>query len=427
MNNTQAESKHFWGFPITHFSYFFIWAVVNGYLTLWLEQVAHLNGTESGVVFSMMAGISLIFQPVFGVVSDKLLFRKDLILTISIAGILIGPYFQWVFMPILHINAFLVAFITGIFLSFILNGGVSVIEQYVQRASLANGFEYAHSRVGGSVAGVVASLVAGRVFLWEPNSIFWACTIAAVILTGLLIFSDKIDMDNASAAGDTSNSLDMKTVLSVFKIKNLWVLAIFYMGASALFDVFDQQFIIFFKTFFNTAAQGTLVYSYMSSAQTAIEFCLMFPMPWIINKIGSRNGLIIYGFLTCIRILGSALSPNWMWIVGFRLLAGLEMPLLLTSIMKYIAGAFDIRLYATVYALASNFAKQVSVFIFSSVAGKMYDIIGYQHTYVIMGIVVFVITLFAAFMLKKEDPVQAGEVEAPETATATSESVSTRD
>lgn len=330
-------------------------------------------------------------------------------------------------MPILHINAFLVAFITGIFLSFILNGGVSVIEQYVQRASLANGFEYAHSRVGGSVAGVVASLVAGRVFLWEPNSIFWACTIAAVILTGLLIFSDKIDMDNASAAGDTSNSLDMKTVLSVFKIKNLWVLAIFYMGASALFDVFDQQFIIFFKTFFNTAAQGTLVYSYMSSAQTAIEFCLMFPMPWIINKIGSRNGLIIYGFLTCIRILGSALSPNWMWIVGFRLLAGLEMPLLLTSIMKYIAGAFDIRLYATVYALASNFAKQVSVFIFSSVAGKMYDIIGYQHTYVIMGIVVFVITLFAAFMLKKEDPVQAGEVEAPETATATSESVSTRD
>jgi OHS family lactose permease-like MFS transporter len=168
------------------------------------------------------------------------------------------------------------------------------------------------------------------------------------------LFTDKIDLKNAAAAGDTSNSLDMKTVMSVFKIKNLWILAIFYMGASALFDVFDQQFIIFFKTFFDTAAQGTLVYSYMSSAQTAIEFCLMFPMPWIINKIGSRNGLIIYGFLTCIRILGSALAPNWIFIVGFRLLAGLEMPLLLTSIMKYIAGAFDIRLYATVYALAST-------------------------------------------------------------------------
>jgi OHS family lactose permease-like MFS transporter len=37
MDNAKAESKHFWGFPLTHFSYFFIWAVVNGYLTLWME------------------------------------------------------------------------------------------------------------------------------------------------------------------------------------------------------------------------------------------------------------------------------------------------------------------------------------------------------------------------------------------------------
>ena len=409
----KTESKHFWGFPFSHFSYFFIWATVYGYLTLWMEQVGHLNGTESGAVFSMMAGISLIFQPIFGVVSDKLLFKKNLVILISVVAIFIGPYFQWVFLPLLHINSFLVAIVTGTFLSFVLNGGVSVIEQYVQRASLANKFEYAHSRVGGSVAGVVASLIAGRLFLWSPDSIFWACTVAAIILPGLLLFSDKIDMDNASAAGDTSNSLDMKTVMSVFKIKNLWVLAIFYMGASAIFDVFDQQFIIFFKTFFHTAAQGTLVYSYMTSGQTAIEFLLMFPMPWIINKIGSKNGLIIYGFITCIRILGSALSPTWGWVVFFRLLAGLEMPLLLTSIMKYIAGAFDIRLYATVYALASNFAKQISVFIFSSVAGKLYDVIGYQHTYIWMGVLVFVITLFAAFFLKKEDKVQAGEVEAP--------------
>ncbi|MCF6161814.1 oligosaccharide MFS transporter [Furfurilactobacillus milii] len=412
----KTESKHFWGFPFSHFSYFFIWATVYGYLTLWMEQVGHLNGTESGAVFSMMAGISLIFQPIFGVVSDKLLFKKNLVILISVVAIFIGPYFQWVFLPLLHINSFLVAIVTGTFLSFVLNGGVSVIEQYVQRASLANKFEYAHSRVGGSVAGVVASLIAGRLFLWSPDSIFWACTVAAIILTGLLLFSDKIDMDNASAAGDTSNSLDMKTVMSVFKIKNLWVLAIFYMGASAIFDVFDQQFIIFFKTFFHTAAQGTLVYSYMTSGQTAIEFLLMFPMPWIINKIGSKNGLIIYGFITCIRILGSALSPTWGWVVSFRLLAGLEMPLLLTSIMKYIAGAFDIRLYATVYALASNFAKQISVFIFSSVAGKLYDVIGYQHTYIWMGVLVFVITLFAAFFLKKEDKVQAGEVEAPKDA-----------
>lgn len=240
---------------------------------------------------------------------------------------------------------------------------------------------------------------------------FWACTISATILTGLLLFSDKVDMDNASAAGDTSNSLDLSMIGKIFKLKNFWYLSIFYIGTSAIYDVFDQQFIIFFKSFFNSAAAGTQAYSYMTTAQIGLEFLLMFPMPWIINRIGSRNGLIAYGVILAIRIIGSALSPSLIWVIFLRLLAGFEMPLVLVSIMKYIAGAFDVRVYATVYALASNFAKQISVFIFSAVAGNMYDAIGFHHTYLILGAIVAVVTLFAAFVLKKENKLQAGEVD----------------
>ena len=166
----------------------------------------------------------------------------------------------------------------------------------------------------------------------------------------------------------------------------------------------------FFKSFFHAAAQGTIAYSYMTSAQTALEFLLMIPMPWLINKIGSRNGLICYGVILTIRIVGSALVPSLTFVIILRLLAGLEMPILLVSIMKYIAGAFDLRLYATVYALSSNFAKQISVFFFSSFAGKLYDQIGFQHTYLILGIIVGIVTLICAFTLTKEDPVQAGEI-----------------
>ena len=403
MSNMVKESRHFWGFALSEFSYFFIWAITYGFLTLWLEKVANVTGAQAGIIFSLMAGMSLIFQPIFGVVSDKLVFRKNLLLTISIAAILTGPYFQWLFMPLFNISPILVSVITGVFLAFVLNGGVSVIEQYVERASIANKFEYGHARMGGSVAGVVAAIVAGRLILWEPNSIWWATSVAAVFLTLLLVFSTKINFENAAAVmGDNKDEkMTKKDIFSIFKLRNFWILALFYMGASALFDVFDQQFIVFFKTFFETDAQGTMVYSYMTSAQTALELALMIPMPYIINKIGARNGLIIYGFLTCLRIVGSALSPSWIWIIFFRLLAGLEMPLLLVSIMKYIAEAFDIRLYATIYALASNFAKQISVFIFSSAAGSMYDSIGYQHTYLILGGIVFVITLIAVTFLEK--------------------------
>lgn len=410
MSQVVKESKHFWGFAASHFSYFFIWAITYGFLTLWLSQQAGLSGAQSGVVFSLMAGMSLLFQPLFGIISDKLVFKKTLLITIAVAGIFIGPYFQWAFMPILAISPVLASIVTGIVLAFILNGGVSVIEQYVQRASLANKFEFGHSRMGGSVAGAVSALVAGRLFLWQPNAIWWACSASAVLLTMLVLFSTKINFSNATAAmGSSNEKLTKKDVFSIFKLCNFWILALFYMGASAVFDVFDQQFIVFFKTFFETDSQGTIMYSYMNSAQTVIELCLMIPMPFIINKIGARNGLLIYGFLTFVRIFGSAMAPSREWIVFFRLLAGFEMPLLLVSIMKYISGAFDIRLYATVYALASNFAKQISVFIFSTVAGSMYDKVGYQSTYLMMSAVVMVITLVAVFFLEREKKVNPVE------------------
>ncbi|ADG40191.1 MULTISPECIES: oligosaccharide MFS transporter [Leuconostoc] len=403
MNNTAINKKgQFWSFPVSHFSYFFIWAIVNGYLTLWLEQVAHLTGSESGMVFSLMAGMSLLYQPVFGILSDRLIFKKTLVFIILLAGVMIGPYFQWAFMPLLAgLNAFGVATVTGIYLAFILNGGVSVIEQYIQRASLANSFEFGHSRIGGSIAGMVASFIGGRLFLWAPNAIFWAASFTAFVAVIMFAFFNKIDLSHASLVETTTDKLKLSDVKNVFKLKNFWVLGIFYMGASALYDVFDQQFIIFFHQFFPSVAASTTVYSNTVTAQMIIEILLMIPMPWIINKIGPRNGLLIYGFITALRIIGTALAPNWIFIVALRLLAGFEMPLVLISIMKYISDSFDLRIYATVYALAANFMKQISVFIFSALAGTMYDGIGFQKTYLIMGFVVLAISIFAAIFLKK--------------------------
>lgn len=317
---------------------------------------------------------------------------------------MIGPYFQWVFLPVLHaMNAFSVAIFTGIYLAFVLNGGVSVIEQYIQRASLANKFEFGHSRIGGSVAGMVASFIGGRLFLWTPNAIFWAATVTALIAIVMFAFFNKINYGNADLVGENSEKLKVSDITKIFKLKNFWVLGIFYMGASALYDVFDQQFIIFFHQFFSSVAMSTTVYANTVTAQMIIELVLMIPMPWIINKIGPRNGLLIYGFITAIRIIGTALAPNWIVIVALRLLAGFEMPLVLVSIMKYISDSFDLRLYATVYALAANFMKQISVFIFSALAGNMYDNIGFQKTYLIMGVFVLVVSIFATIFLSKTD------------------------
>ncbi len=401
----KGEKEQFWSFAGSHFSYFFIWAVVYGYLTLWLETVAGLNGAQSGMLFSLMAGISLIFQPVFGITSDRLGFKKNLLVLIGIAAIFIGPFFQWMFIPLLAVNTSLGIVIAGVYLSFILNGGVGVIEQYIERASWVNNFEYGHSRMGGSIAGASASLIAGKLFIWQPNAIFWACSISACILTILIVFFDKVKVEDKMEVLDgesNTNKISKRAILNIFKIKNFWFLAFFFVGAAALYDVFDQQFIVFFQTYFDDPNRGTLIYSYMTSTQIGLEVLLMIPMPYIINKIGAKNGLIAFGTITFIRIFGSAIAPSYEYLIFFRLLAGVEMPLLLVSVMKYIDSTFDRRLYATIYMLAFNFAKQISVFIFSTTAGKLYDNIGFQQTYFILAAVVFVITLLSVFTLEND-------------------------
>lgn len=401
MGNNQK--KHFWSFAGSHFAYFFTWAVVYGYLTLWLEQVADLGGTAAGLLFSVMAGISLVFQPIFGIVSDRLKFKKTLLAAISLSALFIGPFFQWLMLPLLEINLYLGILTAGLYLSFVLNGGVGVIEQYIERASWVNNFEYGHSRMGGSLAGIVATLVAGRLFVWNPTAIFWACSVAGAILSILVIFFDKVDVVEDEVAQETEETkLDRKTILSIFKLKNFWALALFYIGAAALYDVFDQQFIVYFKSFFENGNDGTIVYSYMASAQVGLELLLMIPMPYIINKIGAKRGLIIFGFITFIRIFGSALAPSYPFLIFFRILAGLEMPLLLVSIMKYISHTFDRKLYATIYMLGSNFAKQVSVFIFSTISGSLYDSIGFHKTYLVLAGMVLVITLISIFTLEND-------------------------
>lgn len=69
-------SKGFWNFGGLFYFYFIIWAIVLGFLPLWLEDVAGLNPSETGIVFSSMSLIALCYQPFLGIISDKLGFKK---------------------------------------------------------------------------------------------------------------------------------------------------------------------------------------------------------------------------------------------------------------------------------------------------------------------------------------------------------------
>jgi OHS family lactose permease-like MFS transporter len=67
----------------------------------------------------------------------------------------------------------------------------------------------------------------------------------------------------------------------------------------------------------------------------------MFCSPWIINRIGAKNTLLIAGMVMAARMIGSSFATTAAEVVALKMLHALEVPFLLVGAFKYITGVFD--------------------------------------------------------------------------------------
>lgn len=396
----------FWNYGGLYFFYFAIWQLTFTFMPLWLKGEGGMGPGAIGVVNTVMAVTALVLQPLYGVLQDRLGFKKNLFAIVVVVGALFGPFFQFVFLPLIRTNEYLAAVVGGIFLSLCLNSGVGVVEAFNERASRANHFEYGHARLFGSLAGATASFVGG--FLWaaNPNSVWWAATFSAIVL-GTLLFVARVPRTPAEAAeavgGETADGtappkVGKQAIATLLKDRSFVGFVVLMFGTAALYDVFDQQFPNYFASFV-TNGNGEVLFSRVVSVQILLEAAVMVVTPFLINKIGARKGLILFAAVLVVRVLGSAFFTDVHWLIVWRLLAAIEMPLMLVSVMKYITRMFDVRISATAYMLGFNFAKQIGVAIFSVVFGATYEAIGFAHAYVWMAGVVVAVTVVAWFLM----------------------------
>src|SRR5699024_12806286 len=83
-----------------------------------------------------------------------------------------------------------------------------------------------------------------------------------------------------------------------------------------------------------------------------------------------KRGLQLFALVLVVRVVGSAFFTHTSLLILWRLLAAVEMPLMLVSVMKYITRMFDVRISATAYMIGFNMSKQVGIVIFSWLFGK---------------------------------------------------------
>lgn len=152
------------------------------FLPIWLSDVIGLNKTETGIVFSSLSLFAICFQPVLGVISDKLGLKKHLMWIVTILLVLIAPFFLYVFAPLLKTNIWLGALSGGAYIGFVFSAGAGAMEAYIERISRNSGLEYGKARTFGCLGWALCATTAGMLFSVNPEWVFWmgsACRAAA--------------------------------------------------------------------------------------------------------------------------------------------------------------------------------------------------------------------------------------------------------
>lgn len=381
------------------FLYFFTWSASIGLLAIWLGQKANLSGTVIGTVFAVNGIFSVILKPIYGYILDKIGMSKYLLYFVVLMSALMAPFFIYVYQPLLLSNTMLGIIVGAIYLSFAWYAGVAACESYSDRYSRLNSMEFGQIRMWGSLGWAVASSFSGLLFNISPSWNFIMGSVASVVMF-IVLLSLKVNV-NAANASDvlTKEKIVPADVYALLRNRKFWAFCLYVAGVAWMMFIAEQQFSRYFVTFFDDVHQGNAVFGYLGTVQSGMEFIMYMVIPLVVNYIGAKHGLLIVGLVVGARLIISGLCDSHLLISVLKPLYGLEICLLLVSVFKYIAEHFDKRVNATMYLLGYQAMLYVGNVVVSSPAGLLYDRIGFENTYIIMGATALTFTVISAWTL----------------------------
>ena len=387
------------------------WGIWWSFFQIWLTTKQGFSGTQVGTIYSFNSAITLILMLVYGSLQDKLGIKKNLLIFCVSCEVFLGPFFTWVYVPLLKSNFIVGALIGSIYLSVAFLAASPTFEALAERMSRRFGFEYGQARAWGSFGYAVAAFIAGFMFTLNAYLIFWIGSVFSIVLLLVLLFV-KPENDTAivtkyeskSDNQDVNNSPSLLEILSVFKMPDLWKIVIFISMSWTFYTVFDQQmFPEFFTTFFGTETAGQQAYGVLNSLEVFLESIMMGIIPIMMRKTGVRKSLLIGLVIMVLRIGGCGLVTNPLGVSIIKLLHAPETAIFILAMFRYFTLHFDTRISTTLYMVGFQIAAQVGQIIFSTPFGLLHDKIGYQPTFLIVAGIVFISAIYAFFVLKKDD------------------------
>ena len=405
------KNKSYLQSSFTLLIFFASWSIWWSFFQIWLTSEKNglgLSGSEVGTIYSANSFVTLILMFAYGILQDKLVLKRSLLIFCATMSTLVGPFFIWIYAPLVQ-NHFTIGIIVGsLFLSAGFLSAAGIYEAVSERFSRYFDFKYGQARAWGSFGYAISALVAGFLFVKNPEYNFWIGSILGLFLLLNLIFWKPKQEDKAKDEirdEDVDSSIpSFKEMLDLLKLPHLWVIVIFIMFSWSFYTIYDQQmFPDFYTQLFSSPETGQQMYGTLNSIQVFFEALMMGVVPIIMYKLGVRNTLLLGVCVMVARIGLSGVLTTPFTISIIKMMHAIEVPLFMLPMFRYITLHFNPKLSATLYMIGFQIAAQIGQVILSTPLGTLRDNIGYSNTFLVISGIALISGIFAIFAFKKDD------------------------
>lgn len=348
-----------WVYKGLYFLFFGTGAMMTPFLSLYLRNKG-LTGTQLGILWAVGPLVTVLSQPVWGLISD-LKGRRPVFLSLlavnTVLALLYLPASQfWHFLAVSVVLAVFRSPVGAILDSFVLE----YLEVYGSRA------EYGKARLWGSVGWSSLSYMAGRVvgILGLPV-IFFLNSLGTLVT---LVLATRVrELQPAQP-----RRLEFRQLGVLLKNQRLVV----FLLCILLLQVGTSPMLSFFPIYLDTIGAPSSLIGTAFLLEGLSEIPIFFISGWFISRVGPKWGIVVGASAYAVRMMGYSVTRVPQLALVFQLLHGLSFSLFFASSVNYVDSMVPRRLRTTGQTLLWATYWGIGAIAGNILAGWLFDAVG---------------------------------------------------
>ena len=365
-----------------NFLFFGMLAMFIPFLPVYLQSTG-LNTSEVGLIIALGGVVTVIAQPLWGMISDKLkTLRKIMLILVAMTAIF--GYFLY------QVDSFLLLVLLAMFVYFFLMPLDPLSESLTFTTTETNGISYGSVRTYGSLGYAILSLVIGYLTDWFGMG---AIGLSFVVI-GIICFAIVWNIPDVPSSSTPVTIDSLKKVLAN-KEMILFLILIFISSVPARMN--DTFLGIHITTLGGENSLVGIAF-FISGASEIVVFALSYM--WL--KHGKELQLITLAiFFYALRFFLTGFIDDPMMIVMIQALQMLTFPVYYTAAIQYLYRIMPREWRATGQTVLALLFFGVSGIISSYLGGIMYNNFGGSAFYYVIAAISFVAALYGAVLVMR--------------------------